>query len=115
MIELFYYIDSAGLNEGNRELADMGCEECLKKKCSDGESRNLWRLPSREHLDDFLRRAKREQWFVRIFWGKTREEKPKQIFAEDLDMNEERLKTHHGGRRPIKPLHEEAASLIPAR
>jgi len=49
---------------------------------------------------------------VRIFWGKTREEKPKQIFAEDLDMNEERLKTHHGGRRPIKPLHEEAASLI---
>jgi len=32
MIELFYYIDSAGLNEGNRELADMGCEEWSEKE-----------------------------------------------------------------------------------
>jgi len=112
-MELIYYVDSAGLNEGNRELAALGCEECLKKKCSDGERRDLWRLPNRECLDDFLRRAKREQWFVRIFWSKTREERPKRIFAEDLDMNEERLKTHRAGRRPIKHLHAEAASLIP--
>ena len=115
MIELFYYIDSAGLNEGNRELSDLGCEECQKKRCKDGNDRNLWRLPNRECLNNFLRRAKQEQWLVFIFWSKTREEKPERIFAEDLDMNEEKIKTHRAGRRPIKPLHEEAASLIPVR
>jgi hypothetical protein len=111
-MDLIYYVDSAGLNEGNRELSGMDCEECLKKKCSDGEEYNLWRLPSRKDLDDFLRRAEREQWYVRIFWAKTREEKPRTVFAEDLDMNEEKLKVNRGGRRPVKHLHAEAASLM---
>jgi hypothetical protein len=95
MIVPIYYVDSAGLCQGNRALADMDCDECEKKECSDGECRNLWRLPSKEKLDDFLRRAKSEQWLIRIFWAKNREEKPKSVFAENLDLVEERFKIRH--------------------
>ena len=92
MSEPIYYIDSAGLNEGNRALAQMGSEECPAKECTDGESRSLWRLPNREKLDDFLRRAQKEQWLARIFWAETREAKPRSVFAENLDVIEERFK-----------------------
>ena len=90
--EPIYYVDSAGLNEGNRALAQMGSEECPAMKCSDSASRSLWRLPNRETLDDFLRRAKKEQWLARIFRAKTREAKPKSVSAEDLGLIEERPK-----------------------
>ncbi|MDR3558506.1 MAG: hypothetical protein P4L61_03170 [Candidatus Pacebacteria bacterium] len=97
MSEPIYYIDSAGLNEGNRALAQMGGEECPAKKCTDGVSRSLWRLSNREKVDDFLRRAKREEWLARIFWAETREAKPRSVFAENLNLIEERFRI---GRRP---------------
>lgn len=110
-MELIYYVDSAGLNESNSMLAKMGCEEC-EKKCSNGMTRNLWRLPNRESLDDFFTRTKPEQWYARIFWARTREEKPKQIAAEDIAMNEEKLKVHRNHRHGTKHLRAEAAALL---
>ena len=90
-MDLIYYVDSAGLCEGNNALRDMGCEECWDKKCSDNASRNLWRLPDRERFLNFLRRAERETWPVCVFWAKTRDGEPEQFSIHDLDSLEERV------------------------
>ena len=112
MSELIYYVDSAGLCESNSMLAEMGCEECLKKECSDRKPRNLWRLPDRAHLDDFLRKTKPLQLFARIFCAKTREGKPRKISIEDIDLSGEGKLRRHRRHTPIKYIREEAANLM---
>lgn len=109
---LVYYVDSAGLKEGNRELAAMSCEECLEKKCAGGKSYDLWRLPDVERLRDFIRRAEAEQWAARIFWAKTRDAKPEQIAAADIDALEEKFKSKRDHRKPARILGRKAGGLV---
>ena len=104
----FYYVDTEGLCEGNRELMKIDCDECPKKKCSDGVPRNLARLPGKEFLGNFLKRAEKEQWPVRVFWANRKDEPPKRIMIEDLEFDDEKPKVRRG-RYPTKHLHQEAA------
>jgi len=115
MAEKIYYVDTEGLCEGNRELMDMGCDECPKKKCADGVHRNLARLPDKEHLGNFLKRASKEQWPVRVFWAMRKDGLPRRIAIEDLKFDDDKPKVRRERSQECSDVSNEnwPASLLP--